>query len=209
MNKPLPSLQVNEIFDSIQGEGAWTGIPVTFFRTQGCNLQCPWCDTKSSWSKAPDAGTLMSMGDVLANLRHRIPITIVLTGGEPMLQVESLTELVSRLGGRNWHLETNGTIPIPDELHRRLRWVTVSPKPPDYITNVSRCDELKVVISGEADFEAAETKARIYPGAVVCLQPRDNDPDLTAWCIEYLLTKRAQRQWWRLSMQVHKMIGVR
>jgi organic radical activating enzyme len=149
------------------------------------------------------------MGDMLANLRHRIPLVVVLTGGEPMLQAEQLIELVGRMPYKNWHLETNGTLPVPDDLMRMLKWVTVSPKPPDYLTHVSRCHEVKIVVTCEADFEAAEVKSKVYSNAVICLQPRDNDPDLTAWCIEYLLSKKTQHQWWRLSTQVHKFIGVR
>lgn len=117
---PLSKLYpVNEIFESIQGEGFWTGIPATFVRLQECNLRCHWCDTKETWSaKAKN----MTSAEILStiNFEH-----VIITGGEPLLH--DLTELFEllRTEGKKIHVETNGTQPWKDSYPTDI-WITVS-----------------------------------------------------------------------------------
>lgn len=102
-------MRVSEIFYSLQGEGALTGVPSVFIRTSGCNLRCTWCDTKyASWT--PEGETLSVDALVAAVLRQPCEHA-VLTGGEPMIAPE-LPELAARLRAAAKHItiETAGTI---------------------------------------------------------------------------------------------------
>lgn len=97
-------LRVAEIFDSIQGEGMWAGVPSTFIRLSGCNLRCRWCDTPyASWS--PE-GPMMSIEEVAekASADH-----VVITGGEPMI-FEELEDLCKALNGKTITIESAGTV---------------------------------------------------------------------------------------------------
>lgn len=114
---------ISEIFDSIQGEGSFTGVPSTFIRTSGCNLRCKWCDTKyASWF--PE-GEKLNIEEIIKNTpqnrRH-----IVITGGEPMIS-KDLPILCEELKNRGHHItiETAGTIE-PNDIACDL--VSLSPK---------------------------------------------------------------------------------
>jgi 7-carboxy-7-deazaguanine synthase len=101
-------LRIAEIFESIQGEGTWVGVPSTFVRVSGCNLRCVWCDTPyASWN--PE-GPVMTINEILERVSGQIR-HVVLTGGEPML-FDGIEELASCLRGRGHAItvETAGTI---------------------------------------------------------------------------------------------------
>lgn len=103
-------MQISEIFYSIQGEGALTGVPSVFVRTSGCNLRCRWCDTPyASWKPEGEPYSVKDVFDTVsrfAQARH-----VVFTGGEPML-VKELKPLSEMLKYAGWHItiETAGTI---------------------------------------------------------------------------------------------------
>lgn len=155
---------VVEVFDSIQGEGCMMGLPVTFIRFFGCNLSCPWCDSKNTWGslgsidrEAELSGEFMddmhnkhgiqflTISDIVEKCNQKF---VILTGGEPMLQyVEPLCEELHR-----WDkviaCETNGTLPTP----ACIDWVVCSPKPPMYIIHQDcHCAELKYVVDDSFD----------------------------------------------------------
>lgn len=203
-------MKVNEIFTSVQGEGVYAGVPAKFIRTQGCNLLCPWCDTKDALDDS--GGTEMHVMDVLSELGSCPPDIVVVTGGEPMLWSGALIQLVkSDVRCHKWHLETNGTLPIPP---RTFDWVTVSPKPASgYIIHdcIGRIDEFKVVVDGPQALDIADNLANwsCYAKAYISLQPVSNDPDMIALCIEHLKHVVDWHGRWRLSLQIHKYIGVR
>lgn len=111
-----------EIFDSVQGEGRYSGVPATFIRFAGCNLSCPWCDTEE---QLQSSGTLMELQDIVD--RVHFP-NVVMTGGEPTLQ--DLTPLCTAIKikyGRSCFLmiETNGTRAVP----LAFNYIACSPKP--------------------------------------------------------------------------------
>lgn len=210
------TLRVLEIFDSIQGEGFWTGTPVTFVRLSGCNaadlgLACTsWCDTPDSWSA--DGGQELAVSDVLARVRLR---RICLTGGEPLLQTQGVCRLVAeahRLGVKV-HLETNGTIPpppasVPGGLGGQIfDWVVISPKPPDYAVADGwrgSVDELKFIADDHLTASTVERVSAAHPGAMVCVQP--------VWGTqgaEQAVSMVMKHPEWRLSLQTHKFLGVR
>ena len=116
-------LPIVEIFDSIQGEGYHMGEMVTFIRTSGCNLACPWCDTKESWGKI-DAYKEMTLTEIMEEVHFE---KVVITGGEPTIHGEILDALIAMLKQNDCYvcIETNGTNPV----NHLVDWVTCSPKP--------------------------------------------------------------------------------
>jgi organic radical activating enzyme len=113
--------RINEIFYSIQGEGRWTGTPAIFIRFSGCNLNCEWCDTKHETYKE------YTVWDVLDEINEYPSDRIILTGGEPTLQLDINFLEVFKYEFYKIHLETNGTNQIA-HLRCMLDWITVSPK---------------------------------------------------------------------------------
>ena len=134
---------INEIFYSLQGEGFHTGRPAVFVRFAGCNLRCPFCDTDFSHSEPMTAEQIARRVFDYSTHPHTL---IVLTGGEPSLQVDN--ELVDALHAHQQTvtIETNGTRPVPDNID----WVTLSPKAvPEANLPLTQADESKVVLSHE------------------------------------------------------------
>ena len=117
--------RVNEIFYSLQGEGYYTGTPAVFLRLSGCNLHCPFCDTDHS------ASTPMEI-DTLVNTLLSYPSRhLVITGGEPSLQVDRLLIEVLHDAGFYVQIETNGTHPLPDNID----WVVYTGADPDEVAS--------------------------------------------------------------------------
>lgn len=178
---------VNEIFYSLQGEGYFTGTPAVFLRLSGCNLRCGFCDTDHSASTPMEIDTLVNA--LLCHpARH-----LVITGGEPSLQVDRLLIEVLHDAGFYVQIETNGTHALPDNID----WVTCSPKDGGPVV-LNRIDELKVVYTG-ADPEgvASELNAMHY-----FLQPCSGAN--IAETVAYILA----HPHWRLSLQTHKLIDI-
>ena len=116
---------ISEIFYSIQGEGALTGVPSVFVRTSGCNLRCRWCDTPyASWKPEGESYTIQEVFDAVTH--HQQARHVVFTGGEPML-VKELRPLSAMLNAAGWHItiETAGTI-MRGDVHCDL--ASLSPK---------------------------------------------------------------------------------
>jgi 7-carboxy-7-deazaguanine synthase len=114
-------MRLIEIFYSIQGEGPAMGRSATFVRLAGCNLRCQGCDTDNRTIQE------LSVEEVMKGILCRM---VVITGGEPTLQMEQMSELISLLHsqGNEIHIETNGTNPIPEETLEKIRYAVVSPK---------------------------------------------------------------------------------
>jgi 7-carboxy-7-deazaguanine synthase len=211
----LTSLPVVETFHSLQGEGVHTGRSAFFVRLAGCDVGCPWCDTKHSWPEA--AHPHRSVDDLAAEAdqaREQGAAFVVLTGGEPLQH--DLHPLCAALAttGLPLHLETSGVPPLSG----RFDWITLSPKrhspPGDAL--LAACDELKVVVRESADLAFADAMAararelRQPRGAAAAepallLQPAWGEPEG-----QQLAIRHAQRHpAWRLSLQTHKWLGVR
>lgn len=193
---------VNEIFYSLQGEGYYTGTAAIFIRFAACNLRCPFCDTDFS------KGTRMSATEILRacdELTRNKPL-IVLTGGEPTLQVDAvLCDALHEAGYKTIAMETNGTNPIPVGVD----FVTCSPKCDfvnDYET-IKEADEVKIVYDGQHNPSKwlQYIKARYY-----YLQPCDTgnaekNREIVNACINYIKFYPA----WRLSLQTQKITNIR
>lgn len=210
------SYQVKEIFYTLQGEGANAGRPAVFCRFAGCNLWsgreqdrasavCQFCDTDFVGTDGTLGGKFAEADALARQIEAQWPIDdkahrfVVMTGGEPLLQVDAA--LIEALHARGFQIavETNGTIAAPEGLD----WICVSPKAgAPWIQREGH--ELKVVWPQPqlalAELEAARFVHRF-------LQPLDNAERLrnTEACIALCL----QRPAWRLSLQTHKITGIR
>jgi 7-carboxy-7-deazaguanine synthase len=199
--------RVAEIFVSVQGEGALVGTPMVFIRLSGCNLNCPWCDTKHEiWRELPVEdilGIVEALTDELS-VKH-----VCITGGEPTVQDLGPLNQGLMLRGFQVSLETNGTRRLsPVEVPTFL---TVSPKFPDPGFDgwvVRQGNELKVAVG--PDFPTGEELDELR----LCrdfehyfLQPVDG-PDLknnARRCVRIAIKKGT----WKISGQLHKRIGLR
>ena len=218
--------KINELFETIQGEGSFTGQPSIFIRLQGCPVGCAWCDTKHTWeikeneqvistqmlnkSQETEQWSALSVNDILAvvkehgyHARH-----IVITGGEPCMV--DLTPLCNAFEqqGYSTQIETSGTFEIQTT---DKCWVTVSPKINmkggyKILTSaMQRANEIKHPIATEQhvddlvkllnDHQITETP--IY------LQPISQKKRATDLAIQTCIANN-----WRLSVQVHKYIGI-
>lgn len=200
--EPLPlALPVVETFHSIQGEGMWVGTSAFFIRLAGCDVGCPWCDTKQSWN--PKRHPLRTLGELVAAARLADPQIVVITGGEPLMH--DLTALTRQLkeAGLQTHLETSGAHPFSGTFD----WVTFSPKrfKPPHPSIYAHASELKVVIEDEADLQWAEQQATQVSSTVAkLLQPEWETPSSRDKVFAYVL-KHPQ---WRVGLQTHKFLGV-
>jgi 7-carboxy-7-deazaguanine synthase len=206
---------VKEIFHTLQGEGANAGTPAVFCRFAGCNLwsgreedraaaTCDFCDTDFVGTDGTNGGrfeTAQALADAIGREwkgdgGHRF---VVCTGGEPLLQLDA--PLIHALHARGFRvaIETNGTLEAPSGID----WICVSPKAGAPL-KLERGDELKLVYPQErARPESFESLAFQH----FFLQPMDGPAREanTRSAIDYCLTHPR----WRLSLQSHKIIGIR
>lgn len=200
----MKTYRVNEIFYSLQGEGRHTGRAAVFVRFSGCNLRCPFCDTDHT------SHTDMTAREIVDSVMEwRECGFVVLTGGEPALQVDDALVEVLHSEGFYVAMETNGTLPVPSSVD----WVTVSPK--DMFVSgdgssgkvVAKGDEIKVVFDGENEPPLYGT---IDDECYRCLQPCDTgdaerNKAVVKQCVEYIL----KHPCWHLSLQTHKLIDIK
>jgi 7-carboxy-7-deazaguanine synthase (Cx14CxxC type) len=209
------SYAVKEIFLTLQGEGAHAGRVAVFCRFAGCNLWtgreqdratavCQFCDTDFVGTDGTLGGRYASATELADTIAAQwtgkdANRYVVLTGGEPMLQVDSALVDALRARGFAIGVETNGTIAPPEGLD----WICVSPKAGADLV-VTRGHELKLV------FPQDQAMPEQFAGLAFerfSLQPMDG-PDVienTARAVDYCL-KHPQ---WRLSVQTHKTLGIR
>ncbi|MCM1356204.1 MAG: 7-carboxy-7-deazaguanine synthase QueE [Staphylococcus sp.] len=188
---------VNEIFYSLQGEGYFTGTPAVFLRFSGCNLRCGFCDTRH------EEHTPMSAAEIIAALSAYPSRHLIITGGEPSLQLDQVLVDMLHDAGYFIQIETNGTRRLPEGID----WVTCSPKGDnsgETAVRLRTIDELKVVYQGQD----VETLANSLPAMHYFLQPCSSQDyeggSNTRETIEYILA----HPHWRLSLQTHKLINI-
>ena len=200
--KKIISYPIVETFHSLQGEGNWTGVNAFFIRLAGCDVACPWCDTKESWNAKPHPQR--SVAELAAAVSQAQPAIAIITGGEPLLHnLEPLTTAI-RKHNIPLHLETSGSNFFSGEFD----WVTFSPKQfkAPHPSIYPQVNELKVVIVNEFDLKWAEQQSALVPSDTVkYLQPEWSSPRSKDLIINYIL-KNPQ---WRISLQTHKLLQVR
>ena len=191
------TVQLSEIFYSIQGEGTWTGTPAVFVRLAGCNLACDFCDTDYALKFI---ATIEGVVDRVRAEGGDCPM-VILTGGEPLAQAATpaLIEAL-RADGRRVHIESNGTIyaKLPDDV-----WLCVSPKERVDPRMAKRANEAKLIV----DTRVPEEHLALFADkSTVLLQPEGNKPANVKIALDYAKQHPAR---FRLSLQTHKFIGVR
>ena len=199
--------KINEIFLSIQGEGYHTGVPSIFIRFSGCNLKCGFCDT------VHQDGMWMEDADILKEVLRYKASLIVLTGGEPSLQIdEGFIRSLKEVSGLRIAIETNGT----KELPAGIDWITVSPKigadgcdDNNTVIKVTHANELKVIDTGQ-DLESYFTLNCVDKNTVFVLQPCDVPcPEQREANIKRTIRRVLADPRWRLSLQTHKFLGIK
>ena len=218
--------KINELFETLQGEGSFTGQPSIFLRLQGCPVGCSWCDTKHTWeinledeistqslinkSQESDHWAKLSAQDILGVFKSQgyKAKHVVITGGEPCMV--DLTDLCHTLEseGYSCQIETSGTFEIKTS---KQCWVTVSPKVnmrggyKVLRSAMERADEIKHPVATEQhvdDLKALLAEHEINDTPVY-LQPISQKQRATELAIKTCIDNN-----WRLSVQVHKYIGI-
>ncbi len=204
-------LRVHEIYESIQGESTFAGLPCTFVRLSRCNLRCRWCDTPQAF----EGGVEMSRADVLDRVLSLGTPLVELTGGEPLLQAGAIPLLAELCDAdRTVLLETSGERDISKvdpRVHRivdfkapgsgestKNRWANVE--------LLTKRDEVKLVLADRADYEWAkeviqthQLADRVKAVLLSCVWGELDPKDLVQWVLEDKIPVRVQ-------IQVHKVI---
>jgi len=200
MNNTYP---IMETFYSIQGEGNYQGHAAFFIRLAGCDVGCVWCDVKESWDANKHAER--SVESLLQEVKQTAASIVIITGGEPLMyDCLPLTEALQQAGYKT-HVETSGAYPLSG----KWDWVCVSPKkfkvPLDSV--LAQADELKVVVFNKTDIAwALQHAEKVNSTCLLFLQPewskeKEMLPLMTAFIQE--------NPTWKLSLQIHKYMGVR
>lgn len=191
-----------ELFYSLQGEGYHTGEAAVFIRIGGCDVGCSWCDVKESWD--PELHPLTKVEDIVAEVSAFPAPNVVVTGGEPLKY--DLGPLCSRLHeiGYKTFLETSGSEPLSGDWN----WICLSPKKhfPPLAEIYPMAHELKMIIETEDDLDWAERNAeQVGMSCKLFLQPEwSRRKEITPLIVDYIGSDPK----WKLSLQVHKYIGI-
>jgi len=219
---------INEIFETLQGEGSFTGVPAIFVRLQGCPVGCPWCDTRHTWDLLPERESAaaeviekegaddryapMTAAELLAvvhakgySARH-----LVITGGEPCMYDLTALATTFEAAGFTIQVETSGTFPVRISA---TSWITVSPKigmRGGYeirLDALQRANEIKHPVARQEHIaELDALLGRLADGGrdkVICLQPISQQPRATALAMATCIARN-----WRLSVQLHKYLAI-
>jgi 7-carboxy-7-deazaguanine synthase len=199
------SYLVKEIFGpTLQGEGAHAGRPCVFLRFAACNLACSWCDTDFRPEGAPRLEAEEIARRLVAADVHRARVVIV-TGGEPALQWDPPLARTLAAAGFRVHMESNGT----RALAAPVDWLTISPKPQFHAGRfelaVTRADECKLVVDDTVGDEALERYEAMAFGALFAQPCMDERHEAH---LARTLDLVARHPRWRLSLQLHKILGL-
>ena len=190
---------ISEIFYSVQGEGYWVGTPAVFIRLAGCNLNCSFFFFFFTCKETLGAAAILANVEKLGHGSKRV----ILTGGEPLLQIQKNKDpLLQQLrsAGYRIHLETNGTLPLPIKPVYPFYWVTVSPKEDMVLT---QGDELKVVYTDTVALKEYEQFDFTHRYLQPCWDATSNSCNVNETV--NLVKENPQ---WKLSLQMHKFIGI-
>lgn len=215
------------MFETIQGEGVFTGVPAVFVRLQECPVGCAWCDTKQTWEaneqdqlsfdqiivKTGDSPNWCSASaqQIIAMYQSQgyTAKHIVITGGEPCIyDLVPLTQAFDEIGCQ-CQIETSGTFEVRAT---KDTWVTVSPKVamkgklPVIGSALLRANEIKHPVATDKDIENLDQllqSANVPESTVIALQPISQKPRATQLCIDTCVARN-----WRLSIQTHKYLSI-
>lgn len=193
-------MKVNEIFYSLQGEGYHSGTPAVFVRFSGCNLRCPFCDTQH------EEGIELSEAEIVEAVKTYPASLVVVTGGEPAMQLtEGLVDAL-HAAGKYVSVETNGTLPLP----KNVDWITLSPKD-SWVGSqaapvLSHADELKLLFDGRHEPSQYSHIAVAHRFLQPCDMGNDaRNAEIMQATVDFVKKNPA----WRLSLQIHKILKIR
>lgn len=194
---------INDIFYSFQGEGIRAGTAAIFLRFAGCNLQCSVsshgfdCDTEFS------SFTKRSADNIISFCREIAPACswIILTGGEPLLQVDLPLCEQLKAAGYKLAVETNGTVEPEPALRDLLDWITCSPKVAEHAIAITSCDELKYVRS----YGQGIPRPSVRDARHKLISPAFSGDQLASKTLEWCISLVRENPEWRLSVQQHKI----
>jgi 7-carboxy-7-deazaguanine synthase len=209
-----------EIFETVEGEGTRAGFPTIFVRLFGCNLRCSWCDTKYSYPPE-QAGQVMIIPEIVAEVRKYSSNYICLTGGEPLLYGDHSIALIHALLQietlQDLHIETNGAIELGYFMERidsaKVRYIMDFKLPGSGETEqmlysnfalLRAEDELKFVIANETDFETAVQVLEEHPTSALPLFSPVWETMPPAKLVELMLKNKLSHV--KLNLQLHKII---
>jgi 7-carboxy-7-deazaguanine synthase len=210
---PTIDMLVQEIFQSIQGESTYAGLPCTFIRLTGCNLRCHWCDTQYAYTGGEEFNTADIVTRV-ADYPHRL---IEITGGEPLLQTETPEVCQSLLDkGYTVLVETNGTLDIGFLPAGVIRIMDIKCPGSGYeratlwdnIMRLTVNDQIKFVVADRNDFDYTMNVVLQYQLDKICpvlISPvigKQNLSQLAQWILQSRLPLR-------LQIQMHKILGIK
>lgn len=199
MSPFTPTYKINEIFYSLQGEGYHAGKAAIFVRFAKCNLRCSFCDTNF------DKYTEMSAQQIIEQIQQYEPCKfIVITGGEPTLQITPSLVQLFHMHGYYIAIETNGTHTIP----KGIDWITCSPKT-NFVDagkiHIKQANEIKVIFDGIHHISTFGIQAnQLY------VQPCDvGNAEQNKKILHQTIEFVKNNPQWKLSLQLHKLIGIR
>jgi organic radical activating enzyme len=202
---------LHAVFSSLQGEGRNVGRPVTFIRFATCNLKCAWCDTHQTEKLA------LALPDLLRRVEKHENRSVVITGGEPTIQ-PGLTALVQALKKEGYWtaLETNG-VKAPDDPDV-FDYIAVSPKS-EYAARyldavmLRRADEMRIVAVSDELAPFCRTMRNRIAATDYYISPLEKDGKIHYRRALNLLTRvnklTGNERPWALSIQMHKVLGIR
>ena len=189
--------KVNEIFYSVQAEGANAGRATIFVRFSGCNLQCPFCDTQHESYTEMTASEIDAEVKRLSNNKSTL---VVFTGGEPLMQLNDKEELAK---GYPRAIESNGMFPVP-AWWTINDWLTISPKTKLTMEQLAPASEVKVLYGWFSYEYIKEIEGKV--NARLFVQPIERNGKFD---VEPVVQFIQQNPAWTLSLQWHKLTGVR
>jgi len=195
-------LPLMEEFYTIQGEGAYAGVPAYFIRIGGCDLGCHWCDVKESWIS--ENHPITSVERMISNVKNSKTKIVVITGGEPLMwNMNFLTEKLQKEGFRT-HIETSGAYPFSGNWN----WVCLSPKKTKLPLQdaYKKANELKVIIYNQHDFVFASQQAeKVGKNCILFLQAEWSKREkMNPYIVDYVKNNPK----WRISVQTHKYLDI-
>ena len=192
------NLRVNEIFYSLQGEGGRQGEASIFIRLSGCNLNCNFCDTEF------ETGENMNTGQIISSIKKYPCHWIVWTGGEPTLQLNDEILSFFKREGYLQAIESNGS----QKLSELLDYTVVSPKGnPEYVKKINfEVDEIRLPVQKDDQIPSIDSlpDAKYYFLSPIFDTNEKKTQANIAFCVNYI----KQHPEWRLSLQIHKLIGI-
>lgn len=206
----MPTLRINEIFFSLQGETSRSGLPTVFVRLTGCPLRCSYCDTEYAFHE----GRSMKIGDIIGKVKAFRTSYVTVTGGEPLAQKHCMPLLESLCdAGYSVSLETGGALDISKVDSRVSRIVDIkTPGSMEEEKNLwsnidwlNEKDEIKFVLMDRSDYDWAKSVLEEKRLASICpilfspVQGRLDPKDLAEWILQDGLQVRMQ-------IQLHKII---